>query len=170
MSGRTDSLIAHLTSLVEPIADDFVVEVVDVEFANGVLRVVIDQQDGLASGPLVEVTKAISRMLDDEDPIPGRFTLEVTSPGVERPLKRPDHFRRAIGSDVTVKATPDVPGDRRIDGVLSAADEYGITITTADGDRTLRYGEIRTARTAFEWGPAPKPGGPKKTKKESASR
>ncbi len=170
MTERSGSLIDHVTALVQPIADDFDVELVDVEFNNAVLKVVIDQVDGLGSDVLVEVTKAVSRLLDREDPIPGRFTLEVTSPGVERPLKKPAHFRRAIGSDVTVKTNPDVEGPRRVDGVLDAADEFGITVATPDGDRSLRYGEIRTARTVFEWGPAPKPGGPKNAKKESASR
>ena len=56
---------------------------------------------------------------------------------------------------------PDVDGDRRIDGVLRAADEFGVTIETGDGERTLRYGKIRSARTVFAWGPTPKQGGQK---------
>ena len=170
MNGHSSNLIDHLARLIEPITDDFHVELVDVEFNNAVLKVVIDEPDGLSSESLVDVTKAVSRMIDREDPVPGRFTLEVTSPGVERPLKKPAHFQRAVGSGVTVKTTPDVAGERRVEGVLSSADEFGITITNDDGDRTLRYGEIRTARTAFDWSPAPKPGGPKKSKKESSSR
>lgn len=161
MSEKQSPLVANFTDLVTPITDDFDCELVDVDYANGVMKVIIDQPDGLISQTLVEVTKAVSRMIDAEDPIPGRFTLEITSPGVERPLKKPDHFRRSIDAEVSVKTTPDVDGDRRIDGVLSAADEYGITVTTADGARTLRYGEIRSARTTYAWGPTPKKGGQK---------
>jgi ribosome maturation factor RimP len=169
---RTSGLVAAFSNLLEPIADDFSVDIVDVEYNGGVMKVVIDQPDGLESGVLVEVTKAVSRMIDAEDPIPGRFTLEVTSPGVERPLKRPDHFRRAVGETVAVKTNPDVEGERRIEGTLAAADDFGITIAGDAGDRTVRYGEIRSARTTFDWGPTPKQGGPKQNtnKKESADK
>ncbi len=156
------ALVRTLESLVEPIADFHGVELVDVEFNNGVAKIVIDEPDGVISQSLIDVTKAISRMLDDEDPIPGRFTLEVTSPGVERPLKRPQHFQRAIGEEVSIKTRPEVEGDRRVEGDLVLADGESITVKTAeDAERTLRYGEIQTARTVFHWGPTPKKGGPK---------
>ncbi len=172
MSERTQKQIDRVTALVDPIADEYMVEIVDLDYTGGVLKVVIDQPDGLESGVLVEVTKAISRMIDAEDPIPGRFTLEVSSPGVERPLKTPTHFKRAVGETVAVKTNPDVEGDRRFEGDLVDADDHGITVATEGGDRTVRYGEIRSARTTFDWGPTPKQGGPKqnKNKKESASR
>ncbi len=172
MSERTGNLIDRVTALIDPIADEYMVEIVDLDYTGGVLKVVIDQPDGLESGVLVEVTKAISRMIDAEDPIPSRFTLEVTSPGVERPLKTPAHFKRAVGETVAVKTNPDVEGDRRFEGDLVDADDSGITVATEGGDRTVRYGEIRSARTTFDWGPTPKQGGPKqnKNKKESASR
>lgn len=161
MGNETQNLADTIATLMTPIADDFAVELVDVEFNHSVLKIVIDQPDGLDSEVLVDVTKAVSRLLDAEDPIPGTFTLEVTSPGVERPLKRPEHFRRAVGSDVSIKTNPDVEGERRIEGVLADADELGITVETESGRRALRYGEIKTARTVFDWGPTPKPGGSK---------
>lgn len=151
--------LERFAALVQPIVDDFGVELVDIESLQGVVRVIIDEPDGLLSQNLIDVTKAISRMVDAEDPIPGRFTLEVSSPGVERPLKQPTHFRRAVGETVSIKTTPDVDGDRRVDGVLIAADSESITVEGDQGQRVLRYGEIRTARTTFAWGPGPKPGG-----------
>lgn len=157
----TTPALQRFADLVEPIADDFGVELVDIESLQGVIRVVIDEPDGLNSQTLVDVTKAISRMVDAEDPISGRFTLEVSSPGVERPLKRPTHFQRAIGENVSIKTTPEVDGERRVEGELKSADDEGITVASDQGNRTLRYGEIRTARTTFEWGPGPKPGGKK---------
>ena len=162
--------LARFQALVEPITDDFGCELVDIEYGNGVARVIIDQPDGLGTQTLVDVTKAVSRMIDAEDPIAGRFTLEITRPGVERPLKRPAHFTRAIGETVSVKTTPDVDGDRRVHGVLSAADEYGITITGDHGERVLAYGEIRTARTVFDWGPTPKQGGQKNGAQKNAQK
>lgn len=166
-----NATLERFSSLVEEITDDYGCELVDVESNNGVVRVVIDQPDGLSSQVLVEVTKAVSRMIDAQDPIPGRFTLEVTTPGVERPLKRPGHYIRSVGEDVTVKTAPEVEGDRRVKGVLAAADEASITIEGEHGSRTLRYGEIVSGRTVFEWGPAPKPGGgQKRGKKRKVNR
>lgn len=184
MSDKQTSLVAKFTDLVLPITDDFGCELVDVDYVNGVMKIVIDQPDGLISQTLIEVTKAVSRMVDAEDPIPGRFTLEITSPGVERPLKKPEHFRRSIGQDVSIKTMPDVAGDRRLDGVLQSVDEFGVTILADGIERTLRYGDMRSARTVFAWGPTPKKGGQKngsskrgqtsvttaKNKKESASK
>lgn len=156
---KTTALVTKVSGLIEPICEDFHCELVDVDYNNSVLKVIIDEPDGLNSQTLVDVTKAVSRMIDAEDPIPGRFTLEIGSPGVERPLKKPDHFRRSVDEKITVKTMPDVEGDRRVEGVLISADEFGITIETADDTRTLRYGEIRSARTVFDWGPTPKKGG-----------
>ncbi len=171
MTQQPSALVQTLTSLVEPIADQHGVELVDLDFTNGVVKVVIDEPDGLLSQSLVEVTKSVSRMLDAEDPISGRFTLEVTSPGVERPLKRPAHFVRALGEDVSIKTHPDVDGERRVVGRLAAADGESITVAADGEERTLRYGEIQTARTVFEWGPAPKPGkGPKSTGGKSGTK
>ncbi len=164
---NTGNTVDRVRALVEPIADDFATELVDIEFTGGVLRVSIDEPEGIDSQTIVEVTKAISRMLDAEDPISGRFSLEVSSPGVERPLKKPEHFARAVGDQITVKTNPDVEGDRRVDGTLTDADAYGVTIEGPDGPRTLRYGEIRSARTVFDWGPTPKPGKGGKPKKSA---
>jgi ribosome maturation factor RimP len=112
----------------------------------------------------------VSRLLDEADPIPGEYTLEVTSPGLERPLRTPEHFARAVGDVVAVKTRAGVTGDRRIQGVLVAADAQGITIRPGEAsaaepdaaDRRLAYDDLERARTVFEWGPAPKPGGAKK--------
>ena len=154
--------VGRMQALIEPICDDLVVELVDVEYNHGIIKVVIDEEGGLNSQTLVDMTKEISRMIDREDPIPGRFTLEVTSPGVERPLKKPTHFQRAIDSDVAIKTEPNVDGDRRVAGRLLSADDQTITVETDTGARTLRYDEIRTAKTTYPWDPKVRPGkGPK---------
>jgi ribosome maturation factor RimP len=96
--------------------------------------------------------------------VAGRYTLEVSSPGLERPLRRPDHFRGAVGDRVTVKTVPGTEGERRVTGVLQAADEDGITVHPDQGeDRRLAYAEVAQARTLFDWGTTTKP----TTKKKS---
>jgi ribosome maturation factor RimP len=141
----------------------------DLEVQLSRVRVVVDREGGVDLDTLAAVTRAVSRALDEADPLPSRYTLEVTSPGVERRLRSPEHFVRAVGEVVKVRTTPEVPGDRRVEGVLVDADERGITVRTdaeagaADDAvpavRSLAYDEIERASTVFEWGaPGPKPG------------
>lgn len=144
----------QVRALVEPLLAADGLELVDVQFAGGSLQVFVDRPGGIDLDSISQVTVRVSRLLDDHDPVPGRYTLEVSSPGLERPLRRPEHFRRFVGATIAVKTRPDVPGERREQGTLEAADDEGIVVA----GRRLSYAEIDRARTVFEWGPAPKPG------------
>ena len=147
----------RIDALAAPLCDRVGVELVDVEYEGGVVRLVVDHPGGVGMDAIASVTREVSRALDHEDPIGGTYTLEVTSPGLERPLKRPDHFVRALCTDVTIKTAPGVEGDRRVAGVLSAADERGIVVRSEDGtERPLRHEEILKARTVFTWTPESK--------------
>ena len=142
------AMIERVRDLVLPILADHEVEFYDIEIEGPLVRVVVDRSGGLDLDVLSAVTRAVSRALDDADPIGHRYTLEVTSPGLERKLRTPEQFVRAVGETVKVKTTPDADGERRVEGVLSNADSDGITV----GDRKLAYHEIERARTVFEWG------------------
>lgn len=159
----------RVRDLVAPLFGDGPTELVDVEQHGRVVRITVDRDGGVSADDLGDLTRRISHVLDDADPVPGRYTLEVSSPGLERALRTPAHFARAVGDKVNVKTRPNVEGERRIVGELTAADDDGITIrpeTIRPGDgalgdaRHLRYEEIERARTVFDWGPAPKPGKP----------
>ncbi len=144
----------RVRDLVLPILADRQLTLYDVEHAGGILRVVVDRQ-GLDLDALSEVTRAVSRVLDEADPVSGRYTLEVTSPGLERTLRRPEHFAGAVGETVKIKTVPGAD-ERRVEGVLAAADDAGISVRTGEGDadvRRLTYDEVVRARTVFEWGP-----------------
>ena len=147
----------RIDALAAPLCDRIGVERVDVEYEGGVVRLVVDQPEGVGMDAIASLTREVSRALDHEDPIAGTYTLEVTSPGLERTLKRPEHFVRALGRDVTVKTAPGIEGDRRVAGVLSAVDGDGIVVREEDGsERSLRHDEILKARTVFTWTPEPK--------------
>jgi ribosome maturation factor RimP len=151
----------RLHDIVDPICAELEVDLVDLEYSGAVVRVTIDKEGGLDMDAIARTTRAVSRAFDEHDPIPGRFTLEVSSPGLERTLRTPDHFRRAVGSKVRIKTRPGVDGERRIDGTLASADENDFTVSLAapaSGERQVRYDDVERARTVFEWGPAPKPG------------
>lgn len=148
----------RIRDVVLPVLSTRDLELYDLELHSSLVRVIVDRPGGVDLDALGDVTRAVSRALDEADPIAHRYTLEVTSPGVERPLRTPEQFRRAVGEDVRVKTTPGVDGARRIDGVLVAADESGVTVREPDSaaEHTVAYGDIAKARTVFEWGtPAP---------------
>ncbi|MDY7101896.1 MAG: ribosome maturation factor RimP [Actinomycetota bacterium] len=164
----------RVTEIVTPLLDPLGVDLVDVEHASGRLRVTVDQQGGIDTGALTEATKVVSRALDEHDPVPGRYTLEVSSPGLERPLRTPAHFERAIGEEVALRLVAGVEGDRRVRGVLRSVSGDVVVVSVGDDDerhdRTIDLADVDRARTVFEWGPAPKPGkGPKRTKKSKAA-
>ena len=157
--GCTMAVTDRIDAMAAPLCERIGVELVDVEYEGGVLRLVIDHPDGVGMDAIAGVTREVSRALDHEDPIPGTFTLEVTSPGLERTLKRPAHFERAIGCEVAVKTQPGIDGPRRVTGVLEAADGDGIELRSADGSsRVFRHDEILKAHTVFVWTPEPKSG------------
>ena len=152
----------RIAALVEPILHDRGHELYDVELTGATVRVLVDRDGGVALDDLETLSREISGALDDADPMPDRFYLEVSSPGLERPLRQPRHFRSAVGTKVKIKTTPSTEGDRRVDGVLTDVDDDGFTVLTDTGARRLAYDEVEKARTVFEWGGSPKPGSTRK--------
>ena len=164
---------ATVRQLVEPLVTPHDVELVDVEHGPGLLRIYLDYTDPNNHIDLDTITtfsEQISDLLDlHDDLIPGRYTLEVSSPGLERPLKTKQQFQRFVGTPVNIKTKSNVEGDRRFSGTLTEATDTHITV--GDPPRTLRYEDIEKAKTIFEWGPTPKktPTKPQKTKKATTS-
>lgn len=149
----------RVRELVEPVLSTSDLELVDVEVRPGLVRLSVDRPGGIDLDAISAVSPAISAALDAADPIPERYQLEVSSPGVERPLRTPEHFRRFVGQQVSVRTNPGVEGDRRVAGRLAAADDEGIIVEPTDGgQRQIIYSDIERARTVFEWGPSPRPG------------
>jgi ribosome maturation factor RimP len=105
--------------LLAPVVATLSVELFDVEFSGNVLRVVVDEGEGITTDRLAQVNRLISPILDQHDPVPGRYTLEVSSPGLERPLRRASHFERAVGEEIVVKMVPPLK-PRRYRGRLAA--------------------------------------------------
>ena len=147
----------RVRELIVPLVEAADLEVYDLDLNGGVLQVLVDREGGADIDAIARLARSISHALDEHDPIDGHYTLEVSTPGLERPLRTPDHFARATGMTIKVKTKPGTEGDRRVEGAITAADADEVTVLSADGGtRTLRYDEIERARTTFEWGGAPK--------------
>ncbi|MFN2388706.1 MAG: ribosome maturation factor RimP [Actinomycetota bacterium] len=128
----------------------------DVEMAGGrgssLIRVYVDGDDGVDLDTVAEISEEISRGLDLRDPIAHRYTLEVSSPGLERTLRSPEHFSRSVGKKVVVKTTEKVVGEsHRVEGSIAAADDRAVRLDTGDDQVELPYEVIKLARTVFEW-------------------
>jgi ribosome maturation factor RimP len=151
----------RLRELIEPVVTGLDLDLFDLQYGGGVLRVTVDRADGVDLDTVAKATRAVSRALDDADPIGGHYTLEVSSPGLERTLRTPAHFAWAVGRQVSVKTVAGTEGDRRVRGTIRAADDDGVVIAgeAPDDERRLAYGDIEKARTVFEWGGEPKRGG-----------
>ena len=149
-----------------PLFDEFLaaeaVELDDLEVSGRgkgrLLRVVVDAPGGIGVDRIADLSRGLARILDDEDPVDGSYRLEVTSPGLERKLRRPGHYRKSVGREVKVKTTVPVAGATVHQGVLDGVDEDGIVIQLNDGDRRIRFGDVASAKTVFTWEKSPKPG------------
>jgi ribosome maturation factor RimP len=155
------ALIDRLRAMVQPVLDDLGLELYDFDYSGGVLRIIIDRPGGVGLDSIAEVTRMVSRELDHTDPIENTYTLEVSSPGLERPLRTAAHFAGAVGTVVNVKLVAGTEGERRLVGRLTAASDVDLTVVGDGFERTLALSDVERARTVFEWGNRPKPGGPR---------
>ena len=120
---------------------------------GSLVRVFVDGPDGVDLDTVAEVSEEISRALDLHDPVPGRYTLEVSSPGLERSLRRPEHFRLSVGRNVMVKTREPLRGtSHRLDGVIVGASDRAVELQVGGGEVVeVPYEAVKTARTVFEW-------------------
>lgn len=164
-------VIARVTALVAPILADLGLDLYDLDFGAGLLKITVDKPGGVDLEVISLATRLIRREFEHQDPVPGEYTLEVSSPGIERSLRRPDHFTRVIGSTVNVRLRDVTNESRRIQGILVAADDGGITVRSDEAphaDRTVAYDQIDRARTVFVWGAGEK--APKGTKPKTTGQ
>ncbi|HET9722808.1 MAG TPA: ribosome maturation factor RimP [Actinomycetota bacterium] len=145
-------------ALVRPVVESSGLELWDVAFRGegrrSVLRVSVDREGGVDLDTIADVSERLSRRLDLEDFGPRGYTLEVSSPGIERPLRTPWHFGRSVGQKVKVKTVAPIDGAKVQEGALVSADAEAIRIASEGGERRVPYADIVSARTVVEWGAA----------------
>lgn len=150
----------RIADLARPLAEAESLELYDVERLGNTLRISVSGVGGSSAGidELESVSRAISLALDEAEIGGGAYVLEVSTPGVERKLRTPEHFSMAVGETVSVTIRT-AEGRRRLHGELLAADHDKVTVVDADaGEVIVAFADIDKAKTIFEWGPAPKPG------------
>lgn len=140
----------EVIALLEPTIDGLGYELADLEVRlggkNGFMRVFIDSPDGIGLDDCEKVSLAVSAILDVEDPLPGHYDLEVSSPGLDRKLTKVEHFQRFQGEIVKVKMRFPVEGRRRFRGTLVSSDDENIVVDVDGIEHTLPVASIDTAR------------------------
>lgn len=160
----SDAVVSRITAMVAPILTDLGLDLYDLEFNGGILRVVVDTPPGGPAGVSIDtialITRQLGRELDhDEDAVPGKFTLEVSSPGLERALRTPAHFQREVGKPVSIRLRHEVDGRRRVGGLLMSANDTEAQVRLDGSGETISvaYSSIDKAKTVFVWESQPKP-------------
>ncbi len=150
----------HLWELFEPVVNGMGFDLIEIEhFPNpkhGVLRLYIDKPEGSeGKGVVIEdcsaVSRQISALIDVEDPISGQFNLEVSSPGLDRPLRRLQDFQRFTGSLVKLKTVMPMDGQRNFKGRLLKASEESVVIETDNEEISLPMSAVEKARIVPEY-------------------
>ena len=158
----TSPVLTKVAELITPIVADMNLDIYDLEFVGGTLRVTVDSKPGQPAGVSLDtialITRLIGREFDHSDPIPGHYTLEVTSPGLERNLRTSSHFQREIGKEVAVRLAAAQDGHRRMQGLLVSATATDATLLLNDEqiEITFPLNQVERAKTVFVWGPTPK--------------
>ena len=143
-----------LERLLRPAVEDSGYELWELEFAprakGGLLRLYIDSADGITLEDCERVSRAVSSILDAEDPIPGQYTLEVSSPGLDRVLRTSAHFERYVGERVRIEMSEPVNGRRRFLGHLVNVADGTVELRIDEGSVELPIAGMHKARLAPE--------------------
>jgi ribosome maturation factor RimP len=152
-----DATIARIWELATPLAHARGMEIIDIEFrreggrAGRVLRLFLDKEGGAILDELSQVSRELSEVLDGEDIIDEAYTLEVSSPGINRPLKRPEHFARFIGKKIRVRTRDMINGRRSFLGRLLNVSTVNIALDQ-DGTRCeIPFEQIEKSNYEHDW-------------------
>jgi ribosome maturation factor RimP len=150
-----ERITERVTALVEPVIEDMGFELVDVEFLTDrgrrVLRIYVDAEGGITLDQCVEVSREVGTLIDLEDVVPDQYVLEVSSPGLDRPLKKEKDFRAAVGRRVKVKMKKPVGRRRNFTGILERFDNDVVTLRVDNDEVTLPVKGIEQARIVYEF-------------------
>jgi ribosome maturation factor RimP len=155
------SVVERVWRMAQPLVVDHGMEIVDIDYRREgrghVLRFYLDRPEG---GVTIDELSTMSRRLGDvvevSEIIPGHYTLEVSSPGINRRLRQPDHFRRYLGKKVRVRLVEPQDGRKGFLGTLQAVGADGVVLDTPEGERAVSFDRIAQANYEHEFpGPAP---------------
>ena len=152
-----DATVSRVWELAAPLAEKEAMEIVDIEFRHEgsrggrVLRLYLDKEGGPNVEDLSRVSHHLSDLLDSENTIEGAYTLEVSSPGINRPLRRPEHFARFVGKRIRVRTRDMVNGRRSFLGMLDQVGADNITLNQEGVQYQIPFSIIEKSNYEHDW-------------------
>jgi ribosome maturation factor RimP len=152
-----DATVTRVWELAAPLVDREGMEIVDIEFryegsrGGKILRLYLDKEGGPKVDDLSRVSHQLSELLDTQDVVPGTYTLEVSSPGINRPLKRPEHFARFVGKRIRVRTRDRIDGRRSFLGTLQEVLENRITLKQEGAQYQIPFSVIEKSNYEHDW-------------------
>ena len=151
----TSNIITAVQAIVQPFLDEHHFELVDIEYvkegSNWFLRIFVDKDGGIDIDECGRISEFVSEQLDKHDPIADAYFLEVSSPGAERPLKKPADVHKAVGKHVYITTYGPVDGAKEFEGTLEAFDEENVVIRVGKKTHTIPYAKVASARLAIQF-------------------
>ena len=153
----SSAIVAKIEAIAERVAQSEGIEIVEIELKGGgknrFLRISIDKPAGVTHADCENISHQVSTILDVEDVIPSHYTLEVSSPGVERPLLKYKDFERFTGKKIKTILREPVENSRRWEGTLASCADGLITLDISGG-KTIQFpfDQVEKANLKFEWG------------------
>ncbi|ACX66374.1 ribosome maturation factor RimP [Paenibacillus lautus] len=149
----TSKIKTTVEEMVQPYLDEHGFELVDVEYvkegSNWFLRVFVDKDGGIDIDDCGLISEHLSQKLDENDPIPTAYFLEVSSPGAERPLKKKEDVAKSVGKNVFVTVYEPINGLKEFEGKLESFDNEELVIQTAKKQHVIPYAKVASARLAI---------------------
>ena len=151
------AILSKIEAIAERVAQTEGIEIVEVELKGGgknrFLRISIDRPEGVTHADCELISHQVGTILDIEDVVPGAYTLEVSSPGVERKLAKYKDFERFTGKKIKVSLREPVENSRRWEGTLASCADGLISLEVAEG-KTIQFpfDQVEKANLKFEWG------------------
>jgi ribosome maturation factor RimP len=152
-----DATLTRVWQLAAPLAEGEGMEIVDIEFRHEgtrggrVLRLYLDKEGGANVDDLTRVSRQLSELLDAQDTIDGGYTLEVSSPGINRALKKPEHFARFIGKRIRIRTRDLIDGRRSFLGILGKVVEDSVTLTQDGKQYRIPLSMIEKSNYEHDW-------------------
>jgi ribosome maturation factor RimP len=152
-----DATLTRVWELAIPLAQAEGMEIVDIEFRHEgsrggrVLRLYVDKQGGPNVDDLSRVSRQLSEVLDAQDTIDGAYTLEVSSPGINRPLKKPEHFSRFVGKRIRIRTRDLIEGRRSFLGILDEVAGNSVRLTQEGKQYWIPFSMIEKSNYEHDW-------------------
>ncbi len=153
--GYYDELKKQLIGMIEPLVESKGMELVHLEYSggkNGHLHLYVDRENGVSLEDCESVNRTVSEMLDGKDPIPNAYTLEVSSPGLDRPLSKPKHYEHFAGNKIKLRTKEPINGRKNYSGELKGINDNLVIIELVDGGPVeIPFNDILKANLSYSW-------------------